>query len=1371
MNNPTKRIVSIIIVLFQLLAWSIIANAQILYSGTAYTQNFQSLTGSTSSLNPVSNTTMLEVSQQAGGGNVSGWYIYGIGSTTRWGLTEGSSNSGGFYSMTDAGFNSRALGSQGSGSSFGYFGMVLKNTSGCVITSFTLNYNCWINRNPATTANSYPVSYLISATPIVGSGTGAGTFNDAAGSWITTTLGFTTPSTGTGAPGTQVAINPIFNFGNAGGTVSNIVWLPDTYLYIRWKETDEAQADATAGIDNVSFSTPTCTGPTASVLSGGGNMCAGGSSNLSVAITGGTPPYTVLLNSGNGLTTISNYQSGNPISVSPSSTTTYSLQCVLSSGGCVGQGNSGTATVTVNQVNAPSLNLFVSPGNTVCANANVTITATAQQAGSSPTYAFYKNGNLIQTGPSNQLNGNTFSNGDQISCTVTSSNPCSTVPTATATTQLTVLPAPVVFITASTTSVCQGGTISLSAGGANSYQWQPVNITGTNLSMYLAATTTFTVVGTNSQGCTGTTAVTVTVNPSPAVSAISNPIYCNGGSSDIQCTGSSGSSPYTYSLNGGTYQSSSLFNNVASGNYTVTIKDVNFCTATTYLQITQPQGMTIYNNAPPISCNGQTTNLTVSVLGGNPPYNYSLNGAPFQLSNEYLGLSAGTYTVTVLDINSCTVSSLLTINQPAVLTSTVSTGTILCYGALTTVTVNAFGGTAPYSGTGSFQVSAGTYNYIITDVNGCTTTANAIINQPPALIASATVTSAIPCSMMTGKVQVSAIGGTTPYTGIDEYIVGAGPYTFTVTDAYGCTATVSGTMNQPNVVVPIVSAGSIACNGGNSVVTVSGVGGNPPYTGTGTFSMAAGNYTINISDANGCAAAPYALSISQPTVVNASVSVTSPITCYGGNAQVTVNASGGTPYSTYPNYNGIGAQFFTAGYHAITVSDANGCTASTSITIPQPAPLSLSVSASSASSCSGQLISMNAAGSGTAYVWMPGLLYGTQQYAAPTASTVYTVTASDANGCSTTATLSINPTTNVNLALSSGGISTAGTVQQSQNHLDGFNLIYTDVQCKPIAKVSDASGGNVLGNTTCIALVENTIPSYNGQPYVKRHFTITPQSNGAATVTLFVTHNDFITYNAANGSWPDLPQTMSNTDPAIGLIRISKVDGALGSGPVTVITPTVSWNGNYWELTFPVSGFSSFYIHAANPFNSALPVSLRSFDVVRKGSCHVVSWETEQEYQNNFFTVYYSIDDMNYQALAQVSSSGSSPQTQRYAYTHLFPRLGHNYYKLSQTDIDGKEVFISEVKDVVVEGNDKEVILYPNPVSDQFHMLASFAGSVTCNLDIMDVTGRLLVREQFKATEGLNDFISNIALLNRGQYFVKLWTTKGILYEGKIYKQ
>jgi hypothetical protein len=225
----------------------------------------------------------------------------------------------------------------------------------------------------------------------------------------------------------------------------------------------------------------------------------------------------------------------------------------------------------------------------------------------------------------------------------------------------------------------------------------------------------------------------------------------------------------------------------------------------------------------------------------------------------------------------------------------------------------------------------------VTDANSCTAVTTGNITQPAALTAGSSNTPIL-CNGGSSTVTVSASGGVGPYSGTGNFVRGAGTYSYTVTDANGCTATTTGNITQPPALSASSSKTAILCNGGSSTVTVSATGGTTPYSGTGTFSRSAGTYSFTVTDANGCTATTTG-NITQPTALTLSLSVTA--CSAGNNGSIVATFSGGTgPYQAKID-NGAYAvatspKTFTGlapGSHTVTVKDANGCTTSSSISV------------------------------------------------------------------------------------------------------------------------------------------------------------------------------------------------------------------------------------------------------------------------------------------------------------------------------------------------------------------------------------------------------------------------------------------------------
>ncbi len=193
-----------------------------------------------------------------------------------------------------------------------------------------------------------------------------------------------------------------------------------------------------------------------------------------------------------------------------------------------------------------------------------------------------------------------------------------------------------------------------------------------------------------------------------------------------------------------------------------------------------------------------------------------------------------------------------------------------CFGQATgTATVTPSGGTAPYSYVwsnvpGNTQavnnLPSGTYTVTVTDANGCITTQNFTVTEPVALVGNSSVTNPILCTGGMATVIVSATGGTAPYIGTGSFSQSAGPQTFTVTDANGCTTTTITTITEPTPLSALTTS-TDEMMGMDGTATVTVTGGTPSYmyywmpggaTTPAITGLAAGTYSVTVLDANGC---------------------------------------------------------------------------------------------------------------------------------------------------------------------------------------------------------------------------------------------------------------------------------------------------------------------------------------------------------------------------------------------------------------------------------------------------------------------------------------------------------------------------------------
>jgi hypothetical protein len=360
-----------------------------------------------------------------------------------------------------------------------------------------------------------------------------------------------------------------------------------------------------------------------------------------------------------------------------------------------------------------------------------------------------------------------------------------------------------------TAIACNGGnsTVVVSAtGGTSPY-------TGTGTFTVAAGTYTYKVKDAVNDSVTVT--VTVTQPPVLAVASSRTNVLCFGGTGTITTLVTGGTLPVTHKWSNGA-TTANVF--PTAGTYTDTVTDARGCKVNTgAIIITQPAAALTAGTptASAIVSNGGTTTITQpGVTGGTIDYVYQLNGGTAQTSNVFTNVPAGVYVITIKDANNCSITKNITITQPNVFTSSASATTIACNGDSSTVTVTASGGTAPYTGTGTFKRVAGTYVFTVTDNLGNTSAANVTITQPSKLLASATATT---ISIFGGlsTVVISSTGGTGAVTGTGTFSVPAGIYTYTVTDANTCKSSVIVSLSNPVVVAPQFLQTNITFKNGN----------------------------------------------------------------------------------------------------------------------------------------------------------------------------------------------------------------------------------------------------------------------------------------------------------------------------------------------------------------------------------------------------------------------------------------------------------------------------------------------------------------------------------------------------------------------------
>lgn len=501
------------------------------------------------------------------------------------------------------------------------------------------------------------------------------------------------------------------------------------------------------------------------------------------------------------------------------------------------------------------------------------------------------------------------------------------------------------------------GAISLSVNGGTppySYHWENGAI-APNRTGLIAGSYTVTITDIAGQTTVQMAVITqaqAALTPSMTVVAVK----CFGDSTgQINCSVTGGTSGYSFIWeDGNTEQNRS---SLPAGIYAVTVSDANHCTATETGNIGQPSQITATSGTIPATCGEENGAISLSVLGGLPPYTFLWNNG--NTNQNLSNLSSGAFTVLIVDANACNnqfTASIPHLDGP--IASAISTA-VSCFGEATgTIHVSISNGMAPFMflwNDGSTEqnrstVPAGIYTLTVTDANQCTTSLLSFITQSIALETTAS-TSPDVCKRSNGTISLTVSGGNMPYVyqwnnGLNSTNLtnlSAGDYRVYVTDSLGCV--IDSTFNIGAIEAPILDAitNHVNCfSDANGSIDLLPMGGTPPYfyawsnglTSQQISGLSANVYSIVLSDANGCSVtADY--TILQPSEHLAiTIDVTNSTGSNDGTASTIV--AGGTPPYTYVWNNGItGSQLInlSPGNYTVTLSDANHCTTTAIATV------------------------------------------------------------------------------------------------------------------------------------------------------------------------------------------------------------------------------------------------------------------------------------------------------------------------------------------------------------------------------------------------------------------------------------------------------
>ncbi len=561
--------------------------------------------------------------------------------------------------------------------------------------------------------------------------------------------------------------------------------------------------------------------PTVNVTSANTSICSGSSTMLTATVVDGVACSAQWSLNGSVIS------GATALTYSATLAGTYSYEVTNADG----MMSSGSASLTVNPSPMPN----ISGTTAICAGSS-----TMLDAGAGFASYLWSDGSTMQT-----LSVSTAGTYD---ITVTDANGCSGTSSSTVTVNT-----PAALSISGTLNICAGTSTNLTASsGFSSYLWSDGS---TSSSLTVNASGTYSVTATDTNGCTNTDMVSVNV-AAPVVASISGADnFCNGGSTMLDA--GVGYASYLWS-DGSTNQTLSVN---SSGTYDVTVTEANGCTGTASESITVFPLPTVAISGSTSVCSGSSTILDAGV--GYASYLWS-NGSTTQTLTTS---AAGTYTVTITDVNGCTATDNVTVSTATALSPSISGNTVFCNGTSTMLDVGA--GYASYlwsdgSTTQTLMANAsGSYSVTVTDANGCTGMASISVTEDVAV-----------APVITGTFEFCTGENTTLDAGLGyaDYLWSdgstsqtltvntGGTYTVTVTNGNGCSGMdMAPVIVNPNPTASVSQVGDILSSNaaGGSTFTYQWYHNMNPIAGatSATYDAAgsgSGDYYVEITNEFGC---------------------------------------------------------------------------------------------------------------------------------------------------------------------------------------------------------------------------------------------------------------------------------------------------------------------------------------------------------------------------------------------------------------------------------------------------------------------------------------------------------------------------------------
>lgn len=683
-------------------------------------------------------------------------------------------------------------------------------------------------------------------------------------------------------------------------------------------------------------------------------LCNGESTgSVSVSPSGGTAPYTC---SWQNSTTLFS-ETGTTLSNIPADT--YQVT-VTDAKGC-----SFTTTATVNQ--PPALAVSESHVHVSCFggnNGSINLTL----VGGMPPYSF------AWTNEAGTFNAATEDIGTLVAgiytVLATDANGCE----ITLTQEITQPNMPITVVEVITDVLCHGnntGAIDLTVTGGTppyAYSWTSGPNTE-DINSLLAGTYGYTV--TDAMGCSESDVLTVT-EPAQAlqVTNVITDVNCYGESNGtIDLTVSGGTAPYTYEWSNSGFLLSNTgqdLTNYPADSYRYEVTDAHGCKEIDTLDITQPPLLETTISGVNILCyGGNNGSVDLGVTGGVMPYSYLWNNSA--VTQDLSSLYAGTYSVQVLDAHNCPASNQITLTQPSdTLSFEFSVIDVKCNdGEDGEIDLVVSGGTTPYAydwSNGDVQshivdLTAGYYEFVVTDFNGCLLVDSIYVDQPDALTLNEQITVVTCYGLSDGAIDISPVGGTVPYAYTwynstfalsaqtqDLIDFPADVYQLEIIDSNNCFYEAFFEIIQPDPLEITYTFNVVSCAGGSDGnIQVNITGGNPAYNTTWSngattedlLNVIANEYQLVVVDQKNCTDS-IQVDISQPDTISVDFSIEE-VTCidqFDGIAYAyPVGGNGGYLYNWSNGSTSFEANGLSNDWYSVLITDMLGCTGADSIFI------------------------------------------------------------------------------------------------------------------------------------------------------------------------------------------------------------------------------------------------------------------------------------------------------------------------------------------------------------------------------------------------------------------------------------------------------